>query len=399
MNTTDVQSTFREMWETRPSRPREGRKVAGVALAVARRYDIDPTLVRIAFVVAAATGVGAALYIAGWFALPDERDGSRGSRVHPLWIVGLVIASATSVGGLFGNRGQWLVGLLIAGVLLYLLHQSRADRGLPGAAPTATTAGAGPAVSLRKGEPQDEAPGPVPPAWDPLGAAPFAWDLPEPSPVPGPAEPRPRRAPVTAVTLGLALLATAGTAAVLLMLGRFGVTSAPVLLGVALGVVGLGLLAGSFLHAGRGLIPFALVLSALTWGALSAPLDRIPSGDVGDVQVTPITVSQLQPDYRRGFGDVTLDLRKLDLSGSTADLPLSIETGLGDVTVRLPANTDVRFTADAGLGDIGFEQQQVSGDPSAHLTATSLGADSVASGRMLVLDVHAGAGDVAVRRG
>ena len=201
------------------------------------------------------------------------------------------------------------------------------------------------------------------------------------------------------MTLGLALLATAGTAAVLLMLGRFGATSAPVLLGVALGVVGLGLLAGSLLHSGRGLIPFALVLSALTWGALSAPLDQIPGGDVGDVQVTPITVSQLQPDYRRGFGDVTLDLRHLDLSGSTADLPLSIETGMGDVTVRLPANTDVRFTADAGLGDIGFEQQQVSGAPSAHLTAYSLGADGVASGRTLVLDVHAGAGDVAVRRG
>nr|HPK66493.1 S-layer homology domain-containing protein [Thermoanaerobaculia bacterium] len=48
-------------------------------------------------------------------------------------------------------------------------------------------------------------PGVTPPAWDPLGAAPFAWDLPEPSPVPAPAPPR--RSRVTPVTLAVALLA------------------------------------------------------------------------------------------------------------------------------------------------------------------------------------------------
>lgn len=396
MNTTDVQSTFREMWETRPSRPREGRQVAGVALAVARRYDIDPTLVRIAFVVAATTGVGAALYGAGWLALPDERGEPVRTRPHPWVIIGLIIATIASLGSVFSNKGQWVLGLLVAAGLLYLLHRSRGDRVLP-AAPTGSTAAAAaaePTVSLRK----DEA-DPVPPAWDPLGAAPFAWDLPEPSPLPEPDEPRRRRAPVTAVTLGLALLATAGTGAVLLLLGRLAPTSAPVLLGVALGVVGLGLLVGSFLHAGRGLVPFALILSALTWGALSAPLDRIPNGDVGDIQVSPVTVAQLKPDYRSGFGDVTLDLRGLDLSGSTADLPLSIETGLGDVSVRLPDNADVRFSANSGLGDIRFDQQDVSGSPSSKLTATSLGDDGVAGGRTLVIDVHSGAGDVTVRHG
>ena len=42
----------------------------------------------------------------------------------------------------------------------------------------------------------------TPPAWDPLGAAPFAWDLPEPGPVPAPAPQR--RSRVTPVTLALA---------------------------------------------------------------------------------------------------------------------------------------------------------------------------------------------------
>ena len=57
---------------TRPARPREGRQIAGVSAAIARRYDIDPVLVRVGFVVAAFYGIGAALYIAGWVLLPDE---------------------------------------------------------------------------------------------------------------------------------------------------------------------------------------------------------------------------------------------------------------------------------------------------------------------------------------
>src|SRR6185312_4631538 len=69
---SDVQATLRDMWETRPARRADDRKVAGVAAAIARRYDLDPTLVRIGFVVAAFSGIGAALYIAGWFALPSE---------------------------------------------------------------------------------------------------------------------------------------------------------------------------------------------------------------------------------------------------------------------------------------------------------------------------------------
>ena len=52
----DVQGTLRDMWETRPARPRDDRQIAGVAAAIARRYDIDPVLVRIGFVVAAFYG-------------------------------------------------------------------------------------------------------------------------------------------------------------------------------------------------------------------------------------------------------------------------------------------------------------------------------------------------------
>ena len=154
-----------------------------------------------------------------------------------------------------------------------------------------------------------------PPSWDPLGAAPFAWDLPEPGPATPPAPPKRRRAPVTLVTLGLALLAGAGTGVVLLTSGVAGVPTFPVLLGVVAAVLGLGLVVGSFLRAGRGLIPFAVLVSLLIWGALSAPWHRFgPEDGFGELKAAPTTVAQLQPEYRRGAGDVTLDLRGLDLS-------------------------------------------------------------------------------------
>ncbi len=447
MNRTDVHGAFREMWETRPQRPRDERQVAGVAGAIARRYDIDPTLVRIGFVVAAFFGIGAALYIAGWIILPDAPADPAvpESRRRGILVVGLVVATIASVASIGHGRGGFVFPLLAALALLFLLHRSRSDRGLPGAGratgpsptqqagdagatrtqwtgtgappqswpPQAAQAGGPEAtqatsavegVSLVKGVSKESPPpppdDPKPPSWDPLGAAPFAWDLPEPS-MPTPA-PRRRRPPVTLVTLGLALLAGAGTSVVLLLSGSLTLPTVPVLLGVVLAVLGAGLLVGSFLHAGRGIIPFAVLASALTWGALSAPLDRFNGDGFGDIHFAPTTVAQLQPSYRRTAGDVTLDLSGLDLSApagsSASDVRTSVQVGGGDATVLLPAQADVTFTGDAGLGDVQFDGQKVSGPGAKLSVADDLGSDGVRAGRLLVIDVQTGAGDVEVRR-
>ena len=45
-----VADTLREFWAHRPVRPRAGRKVGGVATGIALRFQIDPVIVRIAFV-------------------------------------------------------------------------------------------------------------------------------------------------------------------------------------------------------------------------------------------------------------------------------------------------------------------------------------------------------------
>ena len=81
----------------------------------------------------------------------------------------------------------WLVfGAAFAG--LYLLHRGYRDRQV--SAPATTTATAAPpepamsATATPSGENTWVYPGAQqrtePPSWDPLGAAPFAWDLPSP---------------------------------------------------------------------------------------------------------------------------------------------------------------------------------------------------------------------------
>jgi phage shock protein PspC (stress-responsive transcriptional regulator) len=417
MSRTDVQDTLREMWETRPSRPRDDRQVAGVAAGIARRYDIDPVLVRVGFVVAAFSGIGAALYIAGWILLPEEPAApgtTPKARPHALVLVGFGIAAMITLGALFGGNGRDVVLPLIAVAgLLYLLHRSRGNRttrtgaGTAPAATQATDPAAPAAAAATSAAPAgaDQLTTPVqtqtPPAWDPLGAAPFAWDLPDPSPPP-PA-PAPRRLPVTSVTLGLALLAGGITAVIMLLAGTLTLANVPIVLGVLLAVIGAGLVVGAFARTGRGLIPFALLLSVLTWGALAAPLDRWQGQGVGDLRVTPMTLTQLQPSYHRTAGDVRLDLRNLDLAavpgGNSNEVHTSVTVGAGDVAVWVPPTADVTFTGSAGVGEVEFADRHESGPGARMKVIDDLGTDGVQSGRTLVIDAEIGAGSVVVHRG
>jgi phage shock protein PspC (stress-responsive transcriptional regulator) len=412
LDPNDVQSTLREMWETRPARRRDDRQVAGVAAAIARRYDIDPTLVRIGFVVATVCGgIGAALYIAGWIALPEQSGQGAERPRRGIAVLGLVAAVLVMFGwwGDGFGPGPFLTVLIVAG-LLFLLHRSRAPQvgGVSREAPTVSTAAAHDGVSLHKEagpsfvKDDDEPVAVSPPSWDPLGAAPFAWDLPDPSPVEAAPEPVRRRLPVTAVTLGLALLAGAATCGILLLTGGLDLPNVPVVLGVLLATVGAGLVVGAFVHAGRGLIPIALLLSALTWGALSVPTSTWRSGDFGDLDVTPASVAQIQPLYHRSVGDIDLDLRNVDLSvlpgGDATPVHTRVELGAGDVDIRVPDNADVTLNGTTKLGNIDFAGQSQDGTD-VHLQHTDLGADAVASGRPLLIDIEMGAGSAEVHRG
>src|SRR5262249_19608962 len=132
----EPRTTLLAIWQTRPSRRQTDKKIAGVAAAIARRYDIDPVLIRIAFVVAAFYGVGILLYLAAWVALPaDPLDpprgplAGRGSSAHPVVLIAVVVATLAGVGSVLSGDPGVLVGLAVLGALLYALHQTRSAHG------------------------------------------------------------------------------------------------------------------------------------------------------------------------------------------------------------------------------------------------------------------------------
>ncbi len=384
MDTSERRGTLRDMWDTRPARPRAGRQVAGVAAAIARRYDIDPVLVRIGFAVTAFYGVGFLLYLIGLVVLPDDpTDHGHRGRPRVYAVIGLGLLGLIGVGTFFAADGGIILPTVVALGLLFLLHRNRGQH--RPAAPEVDQA----MVSLVKE--------PAAPAWDPLGAAPFAWDLPEPSPAPPP--PPVRRLPVTAVTLALALLAGGVTALIQLAFGVLSPSSVPVRFGVVLAVLGLGLLVGSFTHAGRGLIPAAMLVGALTWATVAAPLDGWPDGDTGEFRVAPTTAAQLLPVYTESAGEFTLDLTRLDLDSGAGPIRTSITLGAGEVQIRVPADADVTFTGSVDLGHVGYDTQESVGRDARLSIVDDLGADGVASGRPLEIAVTANLGNVEVHRG
>ena len=59
-------------------RPRNGRMVAGVCVAIADYLGIDATVVRLIFLALTliTAGVGALTYLAGWVIIPEEGEDS-----------------------------------------------------------------------------------------------------------------------------------------------------------------------------------------------------------------------------------------------------------------------------------------------------------------------------------
>ena len=377
---TTAGTQLREMWQTRPHRLRDAGKLGGVAAGIAARYDVDPVLVRVAFVVATILGgAGIPVYLACWLVLPAQGDevsagesllGRGSASMSRGRTIVLVVLLAIFSSSLVGNNAlgtelfsSGLLGVLLLGAGLYGLHHRRPAPA--GAAP----AGPGP-VSLSK---QSTV---TPPRWDPLGAAPFAWDLPDPTPAPPPRPPRSRHTPVT---LGLALIAVAvaitvrlGTGWDWLHAGRIGA--------VALTVVGLGLIVGAFRRRGYALLAVAAPLAgfvAIATAAASSAFDGpFPSRDV-----VVTDAAQLQSTYDGDIGDMTIDLRSLRLPEASEDRDVRVNGGIGDITVLLPAELSVEINCTSGIGEVRC--------PSGN------------SGRggTLTLQVEGGVGDVEVRRG
>lgn len=136
MTKTSFGDQLRQMWQTRPVRlPRQG-PVAGVAAGFGRRYNIDPVLVRVAFVVSTMFGgAGIVLYLLGWLLLSSP--GGESSRAEGLFgkgessqshtktivlIVALCIAVSSMGPFSSGLAGSGIISLALMLAGWWMLH-------------------------------------------------------------------------------------------------------------------------------------------------------------------------------------------------------------------------------------------------------------------------------------
>ena len=315
---TSFTDTFREMWETRPPRiPSEqggNAKIAGVCEGIGVRYQVDPTVVRVLFVVGFFLGGGLPAYLLAWMTMPryglalspaeavirrKEELGppDRKERSTGWWLMFFFVITS----GLFtAGDGRGSIGLLGIALLIvawWFLHarQPQPPAGLLADAPVRTMPEPVDLSMYTPAEGADTPPGrATPPSWDPLGAAPFAWDLPDPGPAPQPTPRKPRVWPW-----------------------------------VALGVVGaLG------------------VMSAL---ATMFGIGVVKDEPFGTLEYAPTSEAELPLTYDGGVGDTVVDLRGLPELIDPHHVLVS--GGVGPLNVHLPKLVPVQLSCDDGLGD------------------------------------------------
>jgi predicted membrane protein len=117
-------------------------------------------------------------------------------------------------------------------------------------------------------------------------------------------------------------------------------------------------------------------------------------GGIGDRVERPASVSELKPEYRLGFGELELDLRRLEVPLGETRVEASI--GVGELDVILPSDVAVAVTAEARWGDVDVLGRETDGR---HARTGYVDPGFESASRRLVVEAEArGPGEVSVRR-
>ena len=338
------------------------KKVAGVAGGLGRHLDIDPVILRVAFVVFTFFGgAGLIVYGAGWLLLPRDDEDKATINLDPrsrnVALIGVgVLAVLATIGDVFGGGDFWLpFPLLIVGAITWWVL-SRRDRkrekyaaayaapygqqsyglqatwvgdqqtGWVGVAPGASVPTAPP------GTPGTTSGPPVPP---------FTPPLPAYIPPPKPRDPRKRGPLLFWITVPLIPLALG-------LLGVADLTGADVAdsayPALALGIVAAMLVLGAFWGRAGGLILLGLIATAATAGVTASE-----HWDGDERHVTPQTAAAVESSYDLdGPGELTLDLTEVaDLRGLDGRT-IELDAGVGHIEVIVPKGINVTVDAEVG---------------------------------------------------
>ena len=286
----------------RLTRSRSDRVIAGVCGGIARRYDLDPTLVRVGAVAGVILwGASAVLYLAALLLMPEED--AEGAPARP--------ASPPLVGR---NRTLAAIGVvvlvLVGGPILLGLGFAAAGIALPFA--LLILAGLGV-------------------AWMVTGRKPAGADAGQ----------------VARLTLlGLGVLGLL----FLLAVGSFWGAAAggdEIVAGAVI-VAGVALVASAFARPARWLILPALALAIPAALVAAAGIDL--DGGVGEKRYRPANVADVRDHYEVGAGSLTVDLRDVDLPPGEREL--RVDVGMGEAVVLVPEDVCVSTHAEMGMGGI-----------------------------------------------
>jgi phage shock protein PspC (stress-responsive transcriptional regulator) len=304
------------------------RVIGGVAGGLGDYFEVDPLLLRIAFVgLMIFGGAGLVLYVIAWLLIPSDghdrsvvegvihRVGQIPSRF--LWIAVSIIAVVVLIGpfrgedltlgsGPFGIPGAiWALVVIVGGIAL--LRRRESNPPLVAAASAETAVAVVPLIAAERPAPRPRSPL----AWYTLGAC--------------------------FVLVGV-LAAVSRITGIEVTPGQY--------FGVAMIGLAAGLLVGGWWGRARILMLFVILLAPVAGIAsfLTAPLE----GGVGNVQVAPATVAELQTEYRLLAGELDLDLTQLP-AGSD-EYVISASVGAGQLVVLVPEGVSLEIRSEVGAG-------------------------------------------------
>jgi phage shock protein PspC (stress-responsive transcriptional regulator) len=326
-------------------RSRDDRVLGGVCSGLARYFNIDPLIIRIAAVALIFVGGFAVVaYLAALLLVPED-DGTgqpvAGKPGRLSTIVGAVVIVLAGVALLDGHWGVgfgWAFGALVPMVLIVTV-----------------LAIAGQRLLANRGENQ-------PAAARIAGAA-----------------------LVLSAILAGALVAAAGAAVATAAGGGVAIASVVIVLGVLMVVF-------SFRdRRARWLALPALVL-AIPSGVVAAAGVDVDHG-VGNREYAPATIADLKPGgYELGVGELVVDLRDTQWPrGSTVHL--KVDVGTGHALVLVPADVCLQAKSHAGLGYVNLLGSESGGAD----IDEQRGTVARTTGRKLILDGDVGIGAIEVR--